>query len=233
MQTTYKARRLIVIVSTLLIIGGTSLVFQLTQSFYMSFITGEKYYEKGSYATALPHFLAAYQRDPRSMRAAGYLLWTYERLGMRKKANRMLEKIWKENPDDLKVVEQLADGLHTLSDYRKAEELYRLVLKKEENPRVSRKLAEVLIAQEKYPEAITLLRQFVAAHPKDLGAKEHLADVLSWAKQYNESIALYREIIPLDPENTEVILKTAETLRYAQRDQEAVYFYKMYLEQEE
>lgn len=232
MNTTIAVRKQILAAATLIIIGGTSLMFQLTQNFYMSFITGERYYKTGKYGDALPYFLAAYSRDPRSMKAAGYVLWTYQRLGMKEKANEMLEKLLEQNPNDLRIVEQLADGLYDLHDYKKAAELYEFALKREKTVRVKQKLAEVLAAQGKYPEAIALVQEMAVANTKDMKLQEYLADLFSWAKKYNESIALYKEIIGVDPKNTRVIFKLSNVLRYAHRDKEAIVYYKMYLERE-
>ena len=226
-------RKVILALATLAIICGTSFVFQITQNFYKEFIVGEKYYQSGQYSKALPYFIEAHNREPKNIRAAGYLLWTYQRLGLKEEANDILRKILQDDPDNVKVVEQLADGLHGISDYPGAERLYKLVLKHEETQSVKRKLAGVLASQKKYPQAIVIMVELVAERPGDLEFKEYLADLYSWDGKYNEAIDLYKEVYESDPKNKPHLLKkTADVLRWAKRNDEAVVIYRQYLQEE-
>jgi tetratricopeptide (TPR) repeat protein len=233
MKTLIAQRKVVLTLATLAIIFGTSFVFQITQNFYTAFTVGEKYYQSGQYSKALPYFIEAHNREPKNVRATGYLLWTYQGLGLKEEANELLRKILQDDPDNVKVVEQLADGLHGISDYPGAEMLYKLVLKHEETQSVKRKLVGVLASQKKYPQAIAIMVELVAERPRDLELKEYLADLYSWDGKYSEAIDLYKEAYESDPKNNPHLLKkTADVLRWAKRNDEAVVIYRQYLQEE-
>ena len=233
MKTTITQRKIILPLATLAVIVCTSLVFQLTQNFYMDLIVGEKYYKDGQYDKALPYFLEAYSGAPQNIKAAVYLLWTYQRLGLKEESNELLKEIWQYNPQDTKIMIQLADGLYGISNYSGAEELYRAALRIQGSANVKRKLAEVLVPQKKYGEAIVLFNELALENPEDLELKEYLADIYSWNGNYNEAVELYKKIYELSPAKDPALLKkTADVLKWSKRNEEAAVYYKKYLQEE-
>ena len=228
-QNNIGTRKIVLSLSIIAIIALSNYAFHATQTFYKIFNRGERHYLKGEYTESLPFFVEAFNMQPDDLRTGTYLLWNYERLGMRKKATHVLEVMAKHNPDDLMLKEQLADFYYHLLDYKKAEGVYRFILKEDDTFNIRRKLAEVLVWQKEYPQAITILEDLIKKDPRNLELTELLADVYSWSGEFNESIKLYKKLLAKNYHEEDIVLKLAETLRFAGRDDEAIKLYNEYL----
>lgn len=223
-------RRLVLSLSVILIILITTAIFHSTQSFYKAFAQGKHYFEKFQYQKAIPYLVSAFKMDPCNVRAAKYLLWAYEKSDMKDKLRETIDVVLRCNPRDPALLVQLADTCYWLSDYGRAEDLYRKAAAAEPTFDTKRKLAEVLSWQKKYDEAIPILEELVKSEPRDFKLVELLADVCSWAKKYDRSIELYKRLMASDYKSKEIALKLADTLRYAGKNAEAVEIYNKYLE---
>ena len=224
-----RFRRIIVFLSAIIIISLTTVVFNYTQSFYKAFVQGKRYFKEAKYAQSLPYFISALRARPDNMEAAKYLFLNYQKLGMAEKALDVLKAIWAKNPDDVSIMEELADFYYDLGEYAQAEELYRNIIKIEPSFEAKRKLAEVLAWQKKYGEAIVIFTELTEEKPQNLKLVELLADIYSWTKKYDESIELYKELLSKNYHSEDVTFKLAETLRFSGRDEEAVKYYYKYL----
>lgn len=229
MKVNLGIRKVILSAFTLTTIVATTFIFQHTQSFYKYFTQGNKHFEQERYYEALPFLISAFKMEPQNMKAATLLLWNYEKLGMKKEAKNMLNVIWKANPEDLKITEELGDAYYSLSNYNRAEELYRRILEENSKRDIKRKLAEVLVWQKKYSEAIPILEQLKIKRLRDFEFLAHLADVYSWAKEHDKAIKLYKKLLSHNYNIEDITLKLADELRYVGRDEEAIELYNRYL----
>ncbi len=208
---------------------STTFLFDLTQSFYKDYSKAVRYFQKGHYDEAVPLLLSAIQIEPKSAKAYALLLWSYEKLGKKEEAKDVMEKVLLLNPDDLSIREQLADVYYGLSDYETAESLYRDILDKEPKKNIKKKLAEVLVWQKKYDEAIPVLEELTKAEPKNLELAELVADVYAWSKKYDKAIESYRALLVANYHADDVTLKLADALRLSGRNDEAIKIYSEYL----
>ncbi len=222
-------RKVILPAFTVFIIFSTTLIFDHTQSFFKSFAQGARYFKAKRYEESLPLFITAHKMQPQNMKAASYLLWNYERLGMKKEAEDMLNIAWGSGIEDAGVAEEFADAFYILSKYPKAETLYRKILAQKVDIDVKRKLTEILTWQKKYGEATLHLEELVKKRPRDLELLEFLADVSSWAKRYDKAIELYKKLLSGNYRTDDITLKLADVLRYSGKDEEAIQLYREYL----
>lgn len=214
------------VISTVLVVVITSLIFHYTQHYYRNSALGKRYFNKGYYSKALPYLQAAYKSKPASLEAGQYLVWTYDRLGRKNEALGTLEALSKTYPEDFEARRLLADLHYGVGDYTEAEKHYRHTLIIKSNLAVQRKLAEVLAWQKKYNQSATILEQLRNKNPQNGQITEFLADVYSWAGQYEKAIKLYNELLASKNSDKDVILKLADVLRYTGRDEEAIELYK-------
>ncbi len=232
MDTTARIRKLVLSLVTIAIIAGTTAIFQSTQSFYKDFAQGERYFRYRKYSKALPYFVSAYNLNPTSPEVLAYLLWTYQNLGMKKETGIILAALYKSDPENIAVLEQLADVYYSQSGFAQAEDMYRKILEIKDSFSVRRKLAEVVVWQKKYKEAVPLLEELMKEKPDDYKLIEFYADVSSWAKEYEKAISAYRELLSSGHGSRGTVLKLAEVLRFAGKDEEAVSVYDEYLKGE-
>lgn len=225
-----RNRQTLLSLSILTIIFTTTFVFDQTQSFYKAFIQGKRYFEKREYQQAFPFLISAAEIKPEDKNSSIYLLWTYANLGKKREASDLAKIIVEKNPEDSLITEQVADVYYKIADYKMAEKLYRKVLEKKDALGVKKKLAEVLMWQEKYDEGISIIKELLKAHPDDLNLVELLADSYSWEKNYDKAIELYNELLTKNFKPEGIMLKLADTLRHSGKNEEAVKVYRKYLE---
>jgi len=225
-----KNEKIILSLSVLAIIFFTTSTFDRTQSFYKAFIQGKRYFEKRQYQQALPFLISAAEIKPEDKNSSIYLLWTYANLGKKREASDLAKIIVEKNPEDSLVAEQIADVYYKIADYKIAEKLYRKALEKKDTPDIKKKLAEVLMWQEKYADGISIIKELLKERPNDLNFIELLADSYSWEKNYDKAIELYNELLTKNFRPEDVMFKLADTLRHSGKNEEAVKLYRKYLE---
>lgn len=220
-----------VIAAALAVIGATSAVFHVTQGSYKAFMRGQRQFAAGRYGEALPLLARAYDLDPANRDIARYLLWTYDRLGRKEDARRVLERLVQQSPQDAASMLWLADLCAAVRDFARAEQLYRTLLARAGSPAVRRKLAEALVRQKKYPAALAELAVLRRENPADAAAAELFADVSAWSGDYGRAIEVYRQLLENGAGDKRVYFKLAEALRFAGRNDDAVEMYKRYADQ--
>jgi len=225
-----RNRKTLLSLSVLTIIFTTTFVFDQTQSFYKAFIQGKRYFEKREYQQAFPFLISAAKIKPEDKNSSSYLLWTYANLGRKREASDLAKIIMEKNPEDPLVAQQIADVYYKTADYKIAEKLYRKALEKKDTPDIKKKLAEVLMWQEKYDDGISIIKELLKVHPGDLNLIELLADSYSWEKNYDKAIELYNELLTKNFKPEDIMLKLADTLRHSGKNEEAVKLYRKYLE---
>jgi tetratricopeptide (TPR) repeat protein len=222
-------RKFILILAVFAIILGTTALFHYTQTYEKVFNRGERYFKDKRYRIALPYFISAYNRTTDDIRPAQYLLQIYEILGEKHNVKDILEVAAQRSPDDLVIRLYLADTYYSLANFAQAESRYRTLYNKDPAPETHRKLAEVLVWQKKYAEAIPLLESLMQKTPRDDELMELLADVYSWVRKYDKSEDLYKKLLSLNVRTKDIALKLADVLRYSGKNEEAIELYDTYI----
>lgn len=222
-------RKVIIAVSIVSIVFLTTFIFNKTQPFYKNFYSGKLLFEKKRYPEAIQYFLSAIRIKPEDLTALKFLSQAYEKTGDRKRALRALEMIAENHPDDREINILLADSYYSLSDYYNAERLYRRAIEQGKSDDIKKRLAEVLIWQEKYEEGLLLLEKLYRANPEDLKTAELLADAYMWSGQFEKAAQSYAQLLEKSPDKKNIVLKLADCLRFAGKDEEAIKLYEKYL----
>ncbi len=205
MKTQSAIHMVVVCLAAFLIIGGTTAVFHTTQSYSKLVMLGKKYYMKNDFANAKIHFEKAVQYQPNNLEIARYLTMVYRILNMKLDLVKTLWILYKDDPSDTKIAEELADALYSQSDLNKAEILYKSILQYKESLAVREKLAEVLVWQKKYDEALPMIEQLLTIDPHDRQLKKLYTNVLVWNRDYQKAIGLLEELHAAQPANMEIM----------------------------
>ncbi len=224
-------QKIALFLSALFIAAATTALFHSTQSFNKDYHRGRRHFNHARYSRALDYLLSAYHEKPESTEAMLYLARTYGELGRVEDAAEMLENLVSAAPGDTAVLEEAADYYHELNLYGRAEELYRDIMEIETAPGMERKLAEVLVWQGKYEEAVPVLERLAEEKPGDYALLEFTADVYAWKGNYDRAARLYQKLLDAGYEEKEITFKLAEVLRAGQRYEEAILLYEKYLEE--
>ena len=225
---------LAIVATGLLVIVATTFVFHCTQYYYKNYSYGAMCFNKGKYKEALPHLVRAVEADPNSIEAVQYLALVYDRLGENANALKTLQHLMEMTPENLATKKWLAGAYFRLDDYANAEIYYRQLLLVKEDSFIQRKLADTLIGQRNYSQAIPILIYLVQQNPREYELIELLADVYSWEGKYGEAINLYRDLISstAGPNKARIIVKLADIMRYTGRNEEAIKLYSQSLKED-
>ena len=166
-----KKALFIILLFALSIVIATSALFHGTQGFYKNFVRAKRFFDTGHYEKSLVYFESAFKYCPDKIDLLQYLAWNYSKVGRLNKVAEILTTMTQIDSDDIKPEKRLADTYYGLNDYGKAEEIYR---------NIKRSLAEVLVWQEKYSQAIPMLKSLLDENQDDLKLIELLDDVYNW-----------------------------------------------------
>lgn len=76
-------------------------------------------------------------------------------------------------------------------------------------------MADLLVFEEKYTEAVAIYTKALEAAPDNDSVRLKLAEVLSWQKEYEASIAHYRHLLETRPDDADLHKKLGMTLVWA------------------
>jgi tetratricopeptide (TPR) repeat protein len=88
------------------------------------------------------------------------------------------------------------------------------------------KKAEEAFRNDRYPEAISLYEQIVAASPKDTFSMKRLALLYSWQNRLEDSIAVYKKVLEVDPKDDEARRELAKINSWAGHNAAAESIYR-------
>ena len=153
----YNLRKFILCLIVISVMAATSTVFHLTQAFSKDFSRGRRAFEEKDYQTASMYLNAATQLKPSDENTLKYLVAAYDKLGRDQDLLEQLKKLEQIGVHNPKTTIWIADLYYKLGDFENAEVFYRKALTDRKLSRLQKKLAEVLIWQEKYDDALALL----------------------------------------------------------------------------
>jgi tetratricopeptide (TPR) repeat protein len=167
---------------------------------------------------AIRGYQAVVAREPENADAMSALSRLLESRGHWHEAIPILERLVKLQPENSLALYKLGSMKSWLPDQRKEalELLDRACETSRHDPEYCGAYAEVLSWSEKSrAQAITQLRQTVAAHPETVSARLRLAEMLSWNTNTRvEAIKLFNQGLERDPNNKELLIASAEVLSW-------------------
>ncbi len=125
-----------------------------------------------------------------------------------------------------KILNSLADYFLEFKRLDLAEKVYVYQSRFDSSLSLRRKLAEVLVWQKKYLEAVKVLGQLRKDFPNNEEVLRLWIDVNSWNKNYSLAIKGYEQLNERGSLSNEDLLKYAETLRFAGQNEKAAEIYQ-------
>lgn len=223
-------RKIIIPAFIIFVSASTSIVFQKTQSFYIALAQGDYYWRRADYATARVYYQNAFHVNPRNLKSIASLIRAYRKLNMKNEILIVLNQAQVQSLQNPRIAMELAGYYYEAGLYAQAEDIYEALKYSYYGAEARQKLAEVLVWQQKYKEAIPYLSAYARRHSADLAAQEFLADVYAWSRDYDNAIRQYKKLIPRLSNPEGVVLKLADILRFAGRNEEAIEVYNTYLQ---
>lgn len=214
----------------------TTFVFHFTQSGYKNLNRGLWHYNNGRYAPAALYFEKVRPENSQYTQALYYLAMSYNKTADKESLAKTLTKLTNIKSDIPQNIEWLGDTYYGLKQYDLSEKYYRAYLSNHSNNyTVKKKLAEVLMWQKKYTEAVAVLQTLERQRKQDYQIKELLADAYAWSNNYDSAINIYQELLEYSKNsvNKELVLKLAQTLRYAGKDSQAIELYNKYFSEKD
>lgn len=233
MNTTLTTRKIILSIAVLLIVSLTSITFHYTQGPYKNFIQGVRLFKQGKFQQALELLEPTFLSQPDNLNLGMILVWNYKELDKMQKMREMMDYIWEADTRDPEIARQLADAYSSQSEFGRAEVLYRKAYSQLKTPSSKMGLAQNLVWQKKYKEAIPLLEELLSQSPQEAELLEFYGNVCFWANKHEKAIEIYKTLLSLNLGSEEVVLKLADLLRYTGRDEEAIQIYNQYLKNKE
>jgi Tfp pilus assembly protein PilF len=162
--------------------------------------TGLEALARQDYPTASTHIQRALELDARNPFAWRMLAIAFEKQGEFAKAFSAYESAARLAPDDVAVVRDVGQLAQRLGKLELAEKLFRRFLASDPgNEEVANSLACVLRDQNRYDEAIALLRDVINANPERPVLWNTLGSVLSDSGDVAGAMVFYDEALRLDP----------------------------------
>ena len=100
-------------------------------------------------------------------------------------------------------------------NFKAAEESFRVLYEKFQDPRALMGLVESYVAQGNTAQALKLLREEIAKHPERLEYRVAVANISVNAKDYDTAIAEYKKVLDKNPSSSDIWLRLGETYRRA------------------
>lgn len=159
-------------------------------------------------------------------RGAGERFWTeYLQLmeaGETEAALELLEAYLEDHPGDVGAWLEYGRALWRAGRLEDAISAYRAVLAGDPDPLLKLELARLLVAAQRWEEALALYQQLAMASPGDTGLLQEQAAVASWAERYDLALALYEQLARLKPDEPQLRIRWAQVLYWTGRPEEAL-----------
>jgi protein O-mannosyl-transferase len=187
--------------------------------------------ERGRTAEAIEHYRAAADAEPAAHYALGFEAGS---AGQFEAAAGHLQEFLRLDPDDIlapKASFLLGQALARIGKPAEAERAFRETLRmspRDADARVA--LADVLVSEERYDEAIPLYREYLTMQPQNAGAHHNLALALVATEKDAEALPEFERAVALVPSDANLRMSLGHTLASMGRLDEAVAEYRKGLE---
>ena len=209
-----------------LIVIGTYVVFDSTHSFYKLYCVGNRLFDEGKYAQALPYLLGAYRISPEDKTIGWKLIWSFQKLGREGEARRVLEEISAKIPEDPASSESLGDMAYSTKAYALAHKYYERVLMRKPSDNIRKKYANVLFAEKIYTDAINQMDILISRSPGDQDLRYQHAQIISALGDHERAVRELQALLDDGYKNKEAVIMLADELRLLGRDEEAIKIYQ-------
>jgi len=147
---------------------GITWLYQKTRQADINYYQAYRYFEKGRYSKAIPHYQRALDIEPSHTKAlielAYSCLWT-------------------------------GDNKQALEYFEKAEKIYTDISKTDTSPRIKRELAQLYLWNKQYQKAEQILENILKDNPLDPEAKLLLAKTYQYSGRGEKAATLYEELL--------------------------------------
>ena len=193
--------------------------------------------KSGHAEQAMQAYRELLQQEPQNVEALSALSEMLESQGSWREAVPLLETLVTLQPHDSGILYRLG-RMKSWQSTEKNNEAVALLGKacamSDHNPEYCSAYANILSwKQETRAEAVTTLRDTLAAHPDAVAARVNLGQILSWNNVTRpEALQIFDQGLQLDPKNTDLLLSSAEVLSWRRATwQEAISRYDRVLQQ--
>lgn len=178
-------------------------------------------------AEALALFAQAWEQQPADLSLGRGQVLALERTGQREEALKLAEKLVQLQPQDaanLTLAAELAAARPETQE--QAIQYYRRLLKLAPRDQAIRQhLVDLLLAQQRFAEAIPLQEEIVRDFPDNPEALHQLALLYAWQRDYEAAVPLYEKLLQLEAANQALRLEAAQTAAAAQKLDQALAHY--------
>lgn len=173
---------------------------------------GQLHFQSGEFEEAAQTFRTLRQLTPNAVRVYYYEGQALSQSGKHAEAIAILEdglKIRDDIPDYLSLLGELYERVGQTD---KAIEFYGEVQRETGDPRIARRVAEILIENERSEEAIPLLEQMVDKHPQEDDLRMSLGKALRLEQRYEEAVEVLESLAEKDRYDLEANYELALSL---------------------
>ena len=157
---------------------------------------GQLCLESGQLQTALGVFRRLWSLDNRAMGALKGQAMALEQLGDRAGALIRLAGYLKDHPTDGEMLQFAAEfASRGAGDQAAAIGYYQRLYQETKNPQIRRRLLELLVAGERFKEALPLQEEEAAQFPEDQEALHRLALLHYWQRDYQAAAQVYQRLL--------------------------------------
>lgn len=132
------------------------------------------------------------------------------------------KRLLQEKPDLQKARLEMARVMYWSGHIDEAQKYLESVPVGDLKPEARLDLADIYVAQKKYPQAKKIYSQFLKNHPQNDAVRLKLARVLSWMSNYEDSLEHYKLLVQHKPEDIQLKRQYAQVLIWAGKYEQAI-----------
>ncbi len=182
--------------------------------------------ESGQVQAGLEVFRRVWARDTRVTGALKGQAMSLERSGDRAAALSLLAAYLQENPQDREICQFAAEfAVRGDADRAVAVTYYQRLYQDTRDPQVRRQLLDLLVALERFQEAIPLQEEEAAQFPEDQEALHRLALLHYWQRDYQAATQVYQRLLERAAQDAALRREAAQAADAAQQVDQALSHY--------
>ena len=171
-------------------------------------------------------FLDNFPGSPYRTSAVNSLIRLYIANARYTEAEALIQSRLRNYPDDLTLLEQLAELYQQQGEHSRAIQLYRQAIERDtENTSLRRKLGDLYAETGKTTQAVNEWKKIVADETNQADRHQRLGAIYLSHKMYGEAIAAYQQAIRLTPQNSYLYTQLAAAYKIQGQNEDAAAVY--------
>ena len=171
-------------------------------------------------------FLNNFPGSPYRTSAVNSLIRLYIANARYTEAEALIQRRLRNYPDDLTLLEQLAELYQQQGEHPRAIELYRQAIERDAgNTNLRRKLGDLYAKTGKTTQAVNEWKKIVADETNQVDQHQRLGAIYLSHKMYGEAIAAYQRAIRLTPQNSYLYTQLAAAYKIQGQNEDAAAVY--------